>query len=383
MPFDDTPCVCSMPLFVTVTVSAIAPLRRCRPSRSQAAAVIRQTARDREAAIAATAADRLREHRVGCGARCVDSRYRIDAHRTADTADIARAAETEREPRATADAARDTETAIPATAADRLRDDAIGMHAGGRDARAGCVVGDGDAHRITARTALAAESQADTAAIIADRAGDAETARPAATADRLRDDRMRGVAGRRDAAGVVERDGIRAAARSAFAAETERGTGTIDTHRAADRETTITAATADRLRFDTERTETRRCDLARIIERDVHGAAAAASRAADREARRESRAAADRDREAAIATAAANRLRFDALRQHAASGDRAIIRHRDAATLAAVAARTANANRQGCFIANGNADRKTAGAATTTDRLRENATRAIAGRGDR
>ena len=156
------------------------------------------------------------------------------------------AAEREIERRAVvADAAGNAEAAIAAAAADRLRDDAFGIHARGREAGAAIgVVVDGDTHRVAARAAAAAEGETDIAAVGAERARDAEAAGAAAAADRLRDDGMGVVVGRGDAAGIFEIDGVGVAAGTARAAESECRGRAIGADRARDGETAIAAAAA-------------------------------------------------------------------------------------------------------------------------------------------
>ena len=160
------------------------------PDSAAACATARGDGRDIEATIAATAANRLADDADGLISFGIDGV--VDGE--IDKAGIARAAAAAAEADANSaaaacegDTAGDVEAAIASTAADGLGEDAGGLFAKGPDVAAGKSA---DFARIVARTAIAAEADADSRAPCATagkRAGDIETAVAAAAAKRLND----------------------------------------------------------------------------------------------------------------------------------------------------------------------------------------------------
>ncbi len=309
---------------------------------------------DREAAVAAAAADRLRcdavrilalrPDRSGAGHNHVRRAARIaavaaDGHRrrAADIVERAGAADG------------DAEAAVAAAAADRLRKDAVrivedsGDVAGARNL---------DGAGVAAAAAAPADADAD-----ADDAAERHDARKAAiaavAADRLRENaigvvlhparglaRARGqIAGRvHDDHGIGRRgDGTAACA---CAAADAHGDAAGRPERHADSRAAIAAAAAKRLRDDRARLVPGGSDVAVIGEADVRGVAAACSAAADRNRRSD---AAQRKRtrsgEAAVAAAAADRLGEKAVRLIALGDDFALTRQRRGSRAIAAARR--------------------------------------------
>jgi hypothetical protein len=105
-------------------------------------AVGRHAAGDGEAAAAAAAAHALREQAVRCRAHGVDAARTGEVHLTARARRPAAAAHREVHRRRSADAARDAEAAVAAAAADALRQRAVGAVAGRVDRIAGRVQDD-------------------------------------------------------------------------------------------------------------------------------------------------------------------------------------------------------------------------------------------------
>src|SRR5262249_58446151 len=153
--------------------------------RDRGAAQRAQGECDRRAAIAAAAADRLRDDRAGLVAMCRDVALAGEVHRGAAAAAAAAAADPDRE----ADGAKRTGTGKAAAApapADRLREHAVRLRAPGDDV---AQTGDSDARGVAASAARPAE--ADRGGAHADGGGDAETAVAPAAANGLRDDAAR------------------------------------------------------------------------------------------------------------------------------------------------------------------------------------------------
>src|SRR5690606_24373063 len=151
-------------------------------------------------------------------------------------------------------------------------------------------------------------------------------------ADRLGADALRAIAGREDAAGLVDAD---IAGRIAVAAEPADGdagvdglalAGAVEADDAAEAAAAGAAAAADRLREDADRFVAGGADQAVTGDVDVAAPTAVAAEAADGHAEVEiGFLAAEPDdrsrRKAAIAAAAANRLRQDCVGFGAAGGD--------------------------------------------------------------
>src|SRR5690606_36313445 len=155
-------------------------------------------------AVAAPASDRLREDAVRAVAQRFDQPGVAHGHVAADTAAAAGAADAEAETealRARGDARREFRRAVAAAAADRLREDAVRARALRRDDPAGLVR---DVHVAAgaSRAARAAEREAElrAAALVLERGLRFEVAVAAAAPDRLRHDAGRVLAGRRNAA---------------------------------------------------------------------------------------------------------------------------------------------------------------------------------------
>src|SRR5690606_11250171 len=297
------------------------------------------------AARAATAADRLQHDAAGAAARGADVEILpADIHVAARTAMAARPAHRHGQG---IQAGAGDRAARPAAAADRLRENAVGMQAarldGGRRRAA-----EQDVAAIARRAAGAAYAESDprvdiehVAAVAAAAAAAVAAAQPrvvlvhvaavaAAAADRLRQDAVResarGPNGAR-LAGETRRAAVAAGrALTAHAEYPGRAAG-------------IAAAAADRLRADPDRRVARSRDGAEILHR--HPRAAGLDLAA--------RIAADRDgaaRRPGIAAAAGHRHGHDAGRAVAGGLDRAGIRHGNGAGVAADAAVTAHLDDQ-------------------------------------
>src|SRR5580704_18550771 len=116
-----------------------------------------------------------------------------------------------------------------------------------------------------------------------------------------------------------------------------------DGQRRRDGEATVAAAAADGLGKNAGRLVAERCDRAHRIDLDVLRLAAVARAATHRQAERRVLRAAGRNREAAVAAAAARRLRDDAVRLEAGGRYAAETADRDIARIAAVATAAAEA----------------------------------------
>ena len=312
-----------------------------------------EAAGDDEAAIAATAAERLRDDAGRAVLECLDAAAGGHVDLLAGAAGAALAADPD------GDHARSAQrkAAIAATAADRLRQDAGGIRAVRRNLRVGDVVG----HHVAVAAGRAAAANGDRG----DGAGrETAAAIAAAAADRLRQDADRRIAvGADDGAvsGLVDVHRPAIAARTATAADGNRYVGARRK-----RETAIAAAAADRLRKHAMGAVRPLIDAGadRSADIGVDGAtlAATAGGAADGH---------DADRAAAIAAAAADRFDEHADRADAAGLDVAGIRAGGGRPVIAVRARAATAP---------DAERVAAVATATADRLHHHAAGIVAGR---
>ena len=222
----------------------------------------REDARERKTAIAAAAADRLREDRVRRGAAGHDAAARVlHVDRARGVAGTAGAADRHRHLLRAAlvvgrgrERAAGRETAIAAAAADRLRDNAVGIIARGLQ-HAG--VGDIDffADAAIAGRAADRDRRVGRIGLRAESRAEAEAAIAAAAADRLRDNRRRRIAGRGDSAVIDGRDHAGVAAGTAIAAERDRELRAVLAEAAGEArgKTARATAAADRLRFDAVR----------------------------------------------------------------------------------------------------------------------------------
>ena len=174
--------------------------------------------------------------------------------------------------------------AVAAAAADALREDAVGMIAG-RGQQLG--VGDIDFIGLAAGAALAADRDAEIPGVglIAERSREAEAAVTAAAADALGDDRRSRIGKRFDDAVVGDLDLAAIAAAAAAAADRHGELRAVATETAcqAAGETTGTAAAADALRDDAVRCGLLRGDLSVVEDIDKAGIGAADALAAQRE----------------------------------------------------------------------------------------------------
>ncbi len=301
-----------------------------------------QTAADVDAAVAATAADRLRHHADRAIARGEDIGDHGRGDRTAEPALATEAADADRDLAVVGDAAADVDAAVAAAAAERLRTDGEAIVADRPHGRG--VHGEGHGAGVAAlRTeATNADVQRIRAAGLRrgerDAAADVEAAIAARAAEALREDAVGAVlalAARhavhrdevigREAGGgdvAVHRclDGARIATTVAEAAETEGAGERRALARARDRagdvDAAVAAAAPDRLRDHAVGTRAGGGRGARPRQRDLGRVAAATAEATDadcagsRAVRAQLHRAGDVDAAVAAATA-------DALRQHA------------------------------------------------------------------
>src|SRR5690606_6772457 len=306
----------------------------------------------REAAVAAAAADRLREDAVGPVARGADQ----GIHRRRDAADddrpfpgghgdrVAVAAGTAgtADRRAGEQRPADRVGAVAAAAADRLRKDAVGIPSGGGQVAAGR-----DLHR--GRRPAGGAVPADVDELAAGR-----TAVATAAADRLGLDRARVRAPRDDAARVLDLHGFPVTARGAGAAQGhQRFAGPARA-----------AAAAHALGENAAGEVAGRDQAARIVDGYLAGGAAAAARAAEGD---------QAGGRAAAAAAATDALGENRIRTVALRADETAVDDLHGAAVTATAAAAAPGERPA-----GAAGR----AAAAADRLREQPARAEARRRD-
>ncbi len=354
---------------------------RAADARTDRCTLRRYGAGDAEAAGAAATADALREDAVRIDAAGDDRAGAAHGNQIAVAATTTRAAETELRAFAFRDAGRDAETAVATTTADALREDAVGAIALCRQHTVDrCDVAEPHAASVTAAVTGAAEARVERAAIARHRARDAEATGAAATADALREDRVRFFAGGRDAAAAVERHVVAVTAAVTAAAKAEvRGRALADAAR--DAEAAVAATAADALRDQAVGARTQRCDPAAAVEQiDSRGIAPATAATAD--AGIELRVIGSdtaSDGETTGATATTKTLREYRVRVVAARDDVARSRqpHRGADTAAVAGATEAEVRARTVVDAAGN--REATVAATAADALREHAVCVVAG----
>src|SRR6185436_4236863 len=176
----------------------------------------RNRAGDAEAAGAAATADALREQAVRIGAMSDDRAGAAHGNEIAVAAGVAGAAEAELRALALGNAGCDAEAAVATAAADALRQDAVRAIALCREhAVDRSHVAEQDFAGVAPTIAITADAGVERAAIAGDRAGNAEATRTAATADALREYRVRFLTSRRDPAAAVERDVVAVATTAA------------------------------------------------------------------------------------------------------------------------------------------------------------------------
>ena len=240
-------------------------------------------AADREAAIAAAAANRLGQNAVGHRPvgddRAADLVGHCDrasiASRTAGAAGaLGFRIGLERSGR------RDREGAVAAAAADRLRNDAGALIAGCGDRRGIGYVHRRARASAAARTADRVAGRL--AAVGADREAAREAAVAAAAADRLRENADRAGPVDQDRAGIVDRHRIGVAAAAARAAGRVRRGVILEAEGRADREAAVAAAAADRLGDDAVGEDAPGRDRPTVGDIDSAARAAAGAVAADR-----------------------------------------------------------------------------------------------------
>src|SRR6185312_2641053 len=165
--------------------------------------------------------------------------------------------------RALRDVRGDRKTTKNTAPADRLRQNAVGAltcrrerdHAGGRNrVEAHAIAVDGGGPARPAARARTADGGAEAADAKTERAGNGEAAIAAAPAEGLREDAVGAVASGRYPAEAVDRDRARRPAAGAFAANAD-GSSEVRTAGRGDREAAIAAAAANRLRRNAVRFE--------------------------------------------------------------------------------------------------------------------------------
>ena len=213
MPSDASPDVEMSPVLPTWTLPAVALLPPPPPmARPALQRFLRRGQRggNGEAAVAATAAERLRENAVRLIEERDDCSELIYAHIAASAAAAAGAGERHAQRAVLRGVGRQREPAVAAAAADRLRRDAVRLHAPSLDV---VVARDADRAGRAAAAARAADRDAERRAARCEICPKSEAAVAAAAADRLRQDAVGIVCGRhkRDVAdrrGRVERDAV-------------------------------------------------------------------------------------------------------------------------------------------------------------------------------
>ncbi len=245
--------------------------------------------RSGEAAGAAAAANRLRQDADRAHASGRDLAEVLDRHQLARIAGRAAGAAADRGLRLLAGRQRatDGEAAVAATAADRLRQDAVGHRARSLDLAAG-IVDDGHVLRAPPSAAIAAHRVVQALGRGRDRGAEREPTVAAAATDRLREDADPAVAEHADEPAVRDIDDAGVGPDSAFSADRAAGGLTARADRKIAREAAIAAATTDRLRDDADRAGSRpggrrqNGDVASVGDFDVPAFAAAAAIAANR-----------------------------------------------------------------------------------------------------
>ena len=350
--------------------STASPARTANAVRCRATRS-RQSAARRETTRAAAAANRLRKH-------C--QRAIAQRHDLARTAKRNPAASTRASTSAAADLGRRIainrqraacgKAASTAAAANRLRKHAEGLRARRADHAA---IGNVDQAAITASPAGTA-NHFGSAIRLAARSADREAAHAAAAANRLRKHRRCILAIGQDLAGRGQRNHATLTASTTFAANCIGSRAAVRGQAAASRKAASTAAATDRLRKHANRAIARRADRAAIGDGDL-AAIAAAGTHARAHGRASIPAGAQRAAcsKAALAATAANRLRKHAIGQYAHRGDRtgAAVINRDIAASPASAARTANRAGRAGQLGSANADREAALTAAAANRLRK------------
>ena len=341
-----------------------------------AGAIHGHIAGDREAARAAAAADRLREDAVGLISRSIDGSGVVDRHQLRRTTATALAADRNRGAGLLAGATDGhRRAAIAAAAAHRLRKDAVGAVLEGDD-----VADRGHRHRtgITTTFAAAADADADRAAFRGDGQRAREAAIAAAAAHRLRQDAVGLDALGPDIAIADDGDRLAVAAIVAAAADTNAQAG-LAGQAGGNREATIAATATDRLREDAVRPVAGGLDVAIAVDGNGVGIAAARTGTADADAAGHVLAGGKRDGKAAIAAAATDRLRQDAERILPSGQNVVVAGDVDRTGRRAGTRATADADAQPTAVdPDAEAAGEAAGSATAADRLREDAGRIVA-----
>ncbi len=241
--------------------------------------------------------------------------------------------------------------------------------------------GDPRIHRAAAVARTAAERQRRPGV---KRAGAArrKPAIAAAAADRLGKNAGRADPCGIDVSGVCDRHIVGAAAVSGSAAKGERDSA-IAAGGERSRKAAIAAAAANRLRHDPIGAVARGAERSDICDIDSAAVGALPARPAKGQADPGIPAARRRNRKAAIAAAAADRLGDDRIQLAAMGRDRAEARHVDSVGIASGTARATEAERNTAIAAAGPRNRKAAIAAGAADRLGKDAVGIVLPGGDR
>ena len=226
---------------------------------------------------------------------------------------------------------------------------------------------DGSELRLATRPAGAAKRQRQ-CRVFGTRGGDGKAAIAAAAADRLCLDAVCLVLLGGQVADAGDPCIHRAAAVARSAAESQRRPG-IKRAGAACCKTAIAAASPDRLGKNAGRADPCGIDISGICDRHIVGSAAVSARAAEGERDRAIAAGGERPRKAAIAAAAADRLRHDPIGAVARGDERSDICDIDRAAVSALSARAAKGQADPGIPAARRRNRKAAIAAAAADRL--------------